>query len=173
MTDRVCVFIDGSNFYHGLKHNISRTDIDFYKFSQKLCRDRKLIRTYYYNVPLDREDNEEQYKAQQRFFDSLKKTPFLELKLGRLVSRNGIKTEKGVDIFLAVDMLRFASTDTYDTAILVSGDGDFVSAVNAVKDLGKHVENAQFRSGQSMHLRECCDVGILLDPPFFTGCFKV
>lgn len=29
---RVMVFVDGSNFYHGLKANLKRTDVDFFKF---------------------------------------------------------------------------------------------------------------------------------------------
>jgi uncharacterized LabA/DUF88 family protein len=169
--DRVCIFIDGSNFYYGLKHNIGKTNVNFHAFSLKLYNGRKLIRTYYYNAPVDRELDEDKYKSQQKFFDSLKKTPFLELKLGRLVTRDGVKVEKGVDVYLAVDMLKYAQANTYDTAILVSGDGDFASAVNAVMDLGKHVENAQFRSGQSQHLRDVCDVGIQLDADFLKDCF--
>ncbi|MBP2146279.1 uncharacterized LabA/DUF88 family protein [Methanofollis sp. W23] len=169
--EKVCIFIDGSNFYHGLRHNLGRTAINFHYLGQKLCDRRKLVRTYYYNAPLDREDNEEAYKAQQRFFDSLRSTPYIEIKLGRMVQRNGFKIEKGVDVFLAVDMLRFAYTDVYDTAVLVSGDGDFVSVVNAVKDLGKHVENVQFQSGWSAHLSECCDLSTVLDEEYLEGCF--
>ena len=170
--DRVCIFIDGSNFYHGLKHNIHKTNIDFYKFSMMLCGDkRKLIRTYYYNAPLNREDDEERYRSQQRFFTVLRNTSYLEIKLGRLVNRNGVHVEKGVDIYLAVDMLRYAFDDTYDTAILVSGDGDFASAVSAVRDLGKHVEHAYFRTGESTHLRESCDVRVDLDDKILEPCF--
>lgn len=128
--DRICIFIDGSNFYHGLKHALNRTQIDFYKLSLLLCDDRKLIRTYYYNAPRIQEDNQEQYKAQQKFFDSLYKTPYLEVKLGRLERRDKsyscpycrkdceITTyvEKGVDVNLATDMLKFATDNIYDTA---------------------------------------------------------
>ncbi len=70
---QICVFIDGSNFYHGIKHNIGKTNIDFNKLSLMLCTpQRELVRTYYYNAPVNREDDEEQYKSQQRFFDELK-----------------------------------------------------------------------------------------------------
>jgi len=171
--ERVCIFIDGSNFYYGLKYNFGRTDIDFYKLSLKLCGIRKLIRTYYYNAPRNKEDDEEKYKAQQRFFDALQKTPYLELKLGRLEKRDGTLVEKGVDINLAVDMLRFAFQNTYDVAILISGDGDFASAVNAVKDLGKQVETVQFKSGSSYQLRNVCDVVTYLDNEFLRDCFKI
>lgn len=116
-----------------------------------------MIRTYYYNAPVIKELNEERYKKQQKFFEILKNTPYLTLRLGRLVNRNGVYVEKGVDIKIAVDMLKLAHNNVYDTAILVSGDGDFVDAVEAVKELGKHVEHVYFKSGQSQHLRQSCD----------------
>ncbi|MEW6668314.1 MAG: NYN domain-containing protein [Thermodesulfobacteriota bacterium] len=169
-TERVVVFIDGSNFYFGLKNLLGTASIDFYKFSLLVAGARKLIRAYYYNAPLIKELDEQRYRAQQRFFERLKNTPYLTVKLGRLVNRNGVYVEKGVDINIAVDMLRLAQNNAYDTAILVSGDGDFVAAVEGVKDIGKHVEHAYFKSGQSQHLRQACDKYIELSKPFLQSC---
>lgn len=45
---------------------------------------------------------------------------------------------------LACDMVLFAKQDLYDVAILVSGDGDFIPAVERIKDMGKIVEVASF-----------------------------
>jgi len=50
--------------------------------------------------------------------------------------------EKAVDVKLAVDLIEFSSI--YDVAIFVSGDGDYVPAVQAVKDKGKRVVNVSF-----------------------------
>lgn len=169
---RVCVFIDGSNFYHGTKHHLGKTNIDFNKLSLVLCTpQRELVRTYYYNAPVNQEDNEEMYKSQQRFFNELKKLPDLQLRLGRLEHSDGGVHEKGVDIYLAVDMLRYAYNDIYDIAILISSDGDFSEAVNALKDLGKHVEYAHFATGISKHLMDCCDRHILLTKELLKLCF--
>ncbi len=44
--------------------------------------------------------------------------------------------QKQVDILLALDMYRLAATGKVDMAILISGDGDFVPALQAVKDQG-------------------------------------
>ena len=52
--------------------------------------------------------------------------------------------EKAVDVKLAVDLLEFA--DIYDTAIIVSGDGDYVPVVQAVKNRGKQVINVSFET---------------------------
>ena len=173
MTQKVCVFIDGSNFYHGVKSQLGNTHVDFYKLSQALTgTQRMLVRTYYYNAPVNKDDNEEMYKSQQRFFAGLDSTPYLTKKLGRLEHRDGSVIEKGVDIFLAVDMLKYAYNNSYDVAILISSDGDFAEAVNAVKDLGKHVEYAHFESGQSKHLLACSDRHIIMTNDFLISCLS-
>jgi uncharacterized LabA/DUF88 family protein len=171
MVQKVCVFIDGSNFYHGVKNQFGNTHIDFYKLSMALCgSQRMLVRTYYYNAPVNKEDDEEMYKSQQRFFASLDRTSYLTKKLGRLEHRGGSVIEKGVDIFLAVDMMKYAYNNSYDVAILISSDGDFSEAVNAVKDLGKHVEYAHFLTGQSKHLLACSDRHILMTNDLLNSC---
>ena len=56
-----------------------------------------------------------------------------ERKLGR---------EKAVDVKLATDLVLMR--DIYDTAVIVSGDQDYVPAVQAIKDRGKRVVNVAF-----------------------------
>jgi len=175
LEERVCIFIDGSNFYHALKTTHNSTNIDFYKLSKRLCGDRRLIRTYYYNAPVNKQDDEEKYRKQQRFFKALSQTPYIEVRLGRLEPRTDKKTgaiyriEKGVDVRLAVDMLSYAVNNMYDTAIIISGDGDFVEAVNAVKNLGKHVELANVDVPCDA-LAAACDKRILIDHDFISQC---
>lgn len=53
-------------------------------------------------------------------------------------------TEKAVDVKLATDMIMLRNI--YDTAIIVSGDQDYVPAVKVVKDSGKHVINVAFET---------------------------
>lgn len=169
--ERVIIFVDGSNFYHGLKNSIKNTRIDFEKFGRLLCDDRKLIRIYYYNVPLNQDEDPEEYRKQQRFFDSLKfETSYLTLKLGRLEKRRSGYVEKGLDVKIVVDMIVLAYRDAYDTAILVSEDGDFADAVECVKERGKHVEVAYFTRGR--RLREVADKSIPLTRSFLGNCLK-
>ena len=53
--ERVCVFIDGSNFYFALKRNNRATRVDYYQLSLALAGpDRQLVHTYYYNVAYDK-----------------------------------------------------------------------------------------------------------------------
>lgn len=170
MSERVVVFVDGTNFYFGCKGLMGNAKIDFHKFSRLLVKDRSLIRTYYYNSPLNKELDEIKYKSQQRFFEQLKGTPYLELRLGRLVKRNGVLVEKGTDVSIAIDMLTLAWNNVYDTAVLVSGHGDFAAAVKSVKDKGKHVENAYFKTSQSHALREACDIEVELTSDLLREC---
>ena len=43
--ERVCVYVDGSNLYHGLKNECGQTDLDFGKFVAWLVGKRQLVRT--------------------------------------------------------------------------------------------------------------------------------
>ena len=169
MDDRVAIFIDGSNLYHGLRTNFRHHNLNFAEFANKLCGPRRLFRTYYYNVLQDPTQRPDSYRDQQEFLDALRKTPYLEIRLGSTKVSQGIAVEKGIDIMLATDLLYFAWNDFYDVAVLVSGDSDFAYALQAVKNMGKHVEVAYFESGVSKDLLNIADNRYLLDRSFFTG----
>ena len=76
-SERVMVFVDGSNLYHVLGQNCSRHNVHFDKLANKLSNGRDLKRTYYYNIR-----QEDQNGEQQKFLDSMFDTPYLEVKLG-------------------------------------------------------------------------------------------
>jgi len=156
---RVMVFIDGSNLYHGLRENALTTRVDFGKLGGELAGpDRDLVRVYYYNVALLQHINRENYEKQQAFLASVRQQDHVRVVLGRLEPRGDVLVEKGVDTRIVVDMLLHASKDNYEVAILVSGDGDFACACEAVGELGKTVENAYFARGRSQHLQNFSDV---------------
>ncbi len=168
--ERVAIFIDGSNFYHSVKDTFQIHDnqVDFAKLIEILKNKRMLIGVYYYNAPLDRGYNFEIYRKQQKFFSELRKIPGFHIVLCNM--RKIRKADgtyefavKGDDIHLATDMLSFAYENVYDTAILVSGDGDFVPVIKKIQKLGKNVENAYFSISRSDFLRNVCNSSILLD----------
>jgi len=169
MERRIAIFIDGSNLYHALRSNFRRQDLNFAEFTSKLCGSRRLFRTYYYNVLQDPNQRPEGHREQQEFLDILRKTPYLEVRLGGTKIAQGIPVEKGIDIMLATDLLYFAWNDFYDVAVLVSGDSDFAYALQAVKNMGKHAEVAFFESGVSKDLLDVADNRHVLDRGFFRG----
>ena len=141
------IFIDGSNLYYGLRDLLGHARLDFQAFCNMLCGpNRRLVHAHYYNVPLRQGDDPGAYAAQQKFLAQLRKIPHFTIHLGRLVDRDRdetcpscshkysvkYRTEKGVDVQLAAHMLAFAFDNQYDTAILVSNDGDFAPVVAEV-----------------------------------------
>lgn len=175
-SERVMIFIDGSNLYHSLKHFFKRSDIDIGRFCTKLMDKRRLIRIYYYNAQVGRREEPERYQNQQKFFAGVSAIPYTELRLGRLVYSNWPNSppyEKGVDILLATDMITHSYKNNYDTAVLVAGDNDFVPAIQAVKDNGKNMEVALFgKERTSLQLRKVADKVVTLDGRLLRGCWK-
>jgi len=53
---------------------------------------------------------------------------------------SGKKFQKGIDIFIYRDMVELADEDSFDKAILVSGDSDFLDAIIKLKMLEKEIE---------------------------------
>jgi len=89
---------------------------------------------------------------------------------GKLQPKGNTYIEQGVDVQLAVTMIEFAYRDIYDTATLISGDSDFVSAIQFVEDPGKHIELAAVEGQPCFHLQNICDRVIVLDTTFLASC---
>ena len=165
---RVFVFIDGNNFYFKLKELKSKLDgkyslleFNFRGFAEWLVRSNKLVEIRYYLGVVRRRLNdsksEKLYADQQRLFRKLQKQD-INITLGQLI-RHPDKTyhEKGVDVRLAVEMIRFARQDKYDIAYLVSSDTDLVAAVEEVQAIGKTVQYVGIPKGQSFGLSKVAD----------------
>lgn len=178
---RVAIFIDGANFYYGLKsiyeNSKKLSNFNFKKFGEVLTGKRKLIKIFYYNAPLDFSKDPEKYARQQRFFERVKHTEKTELILSRLQKRKIKGTDryyyvvKGDDIHIAVNMVEGAYENAFDAAVLVSGDGDFIPAVNTLQKKGKSVENVYFRKSLSWHLKQKCDKSFELTKEILDKCF--
>lgn len=173
MTEKVAIFIDGANLLHGLSEDYDRIDVDFEALTKKLLNGRSLTRVYYYTALPDQSRDPERYTRQQKFLNALQRKPYFSVVLGRLETRaGGIYVEKGVDVAITIDLLDLAFHNTYDTAILISGDGDFSRAVEIIQRMGKHVENACTRSCHSFHLQKTCDRTLILDKDYLADCWR-
>jgi len=179
---RVAIFIDGNNFYFGLRKlygkDKSLKKFDFVKFAGFLAKDRQVVDIFYYNAQLDREQNPNKYNSQKQFFDKLSKIPNFHLVLCKLLKRNITGTDKFYyiikedDIHMAVDMVENAGENRFDVAIIVSGDGDFVPAVKAVQRKGKLVENVYFKNSSSRNLQMHCNNSFELTRTILDGFFS-
>ncbi|CAN5517164.1 MAG: NYN domain-containing protein [Pyrinomonadaceae bacterium] len=143
---RVAVFIDGNNLFHAARfHSL---DIDYNKLLRILLGDGRLLRAFFYTgVDTGAE-------RQQGFLLWMRRNGFRVVQKELKTFYDGTR-KANLDVEIAVDMLSLAGR--YDTAVLVSGDEDFVYAINAVAYKGCRVEVAGFRSNTAPRLIDVAD----------------
>ncbi|MDJ0798833.1 MAG: NYN domain-containing protein [Calothrix sp. MO_167.B12] len=149
---KVAIFIDGSNlFYAALQLNI---EIDYTKLLCYLTKGAQLLRAFFY-TGVDRSNDK-----QQGFLLWMRRNGY------RVVTKDLVQLPDGskkanLDVEIAVDMMNLAPH--YNTAVLVSGDGDLAYAVNAVSYQGVRVEVVSLRSMTSESLINVADCFVDLD----------
>lgn len=90
-------------------------------------------------------------------------------KLAARYNNSTVLVEKAVDVMLAVDIAVMAERNEYDTAYLLSADGDFTPAVKAAIANSKKVFAVSCNtSGQ---LGKVCSSFIHLKPGWFSDCY--
>ncbi len=150
------LFIDGSNLRRSVQRFKDSVDgsfeLDYVRLVEMVSRGRPVTRAHYFGS----------YRAPLRPSDTA-----FHAQLGahgyEVHTFPRYAAEKQVDVALAVEMVDQAWQDTFDYAILVSGDQDFVPAVDKVRSSGKSVEVAAFASSLSSVLRDVCDDCVVLD----------
>lgn len=132
---RIAIFIDGSNlFYAALQLGI---EINYTKLLRYLTGNSRLLRSFFYTgVDLTNE-------KQQSFLLWMRRHGY------RVVTKELTQLTDGskkvdLNVEIAVDMMTLVKH--YDTAVLLSGDGDLAYAVNAVSYQGVRVELVSLRS---------------------------
>lgn len=163
MTERVMIYVDGGNFYKACKNAFNCQVRHFDKLGQHLVGSNNLIRLNFYDATKIRELDETGFRNQQKFHESLKRQDNVKIHLGRIEKRGQTFIEKGVDVKLATHLLAQAYMNAYDIAIIVSGDGDFVDAVEETQRLGKKVWVALVKGQRAFHIQQVCDRVIRLD----------
>jgi uncharacterized LabA/DUF88 family protein len=149
---RVAIFIDGSNlFYAALQLGI---EIDYTKMLCRLTAGSRLLRSFFY-TGVDPTN-----EKQQGFLLWMRRNGYRVITKELVQLPDGSK-KANLDVEIAVDMMSLVGS--YDTAILVSGDGDLAYAVNAVSYQGIRVEVVSLRSMTSDSLINVSDRYIDLD----------
>jgi uncharacterized LabA/DUF88 family protein len=150
--DRVMIFIDLRNVLKSVEaiSNAGIT-IDFYALTMQLTSSRRLVGAYIFDTRLPYGLTDPAH----RFHDKLRYDGF------RIIAREAYDEvrheQKEVDVALACELLSHAFRNNYDVAILVSGDRDFVPAVQHAQSVGKRVEVAAFPTSISEELRRTSD----------------
>ena len=168
MSDRAAVFIDGAYLTKILDVDFGKPKIDLARFSDILCGDYERLRTYYYNcMPYQSnpptEDERRRFASMDKFVYTLRKLPRFEVKLGRLGCVGGEFIQKRVDIALAADLVRLSCGRMIQKAVLVTGDSDFMPAIEAAKDAGVLVTLYYSQSSIHDELLSAVDEGSVMD----------
>jgi uncharacterized LabA/DUF88 family protein len=173
---KVEIFVDGSNFLLAQRNEGISFPVDLNRLATRLSHGYHFVKLHYYTSPLPNPGTEA-YRAQQRFFNEVRKSRRIDLVLGRhepridRVSGKRYHVEKETDVNLAVDMVVAAYEERYDVAMLVAGDTDYVRAVRAVQERGKSLVWCHLPSQRGTdQLLQFCDSSIELDEKFLRTC---
>lgn len=143
---RVGVFVDVQNLYYSAK-NLYQAKVNFAKVLEEAVAGRKLVRAvaYVIKAPNSLEDN---------FFQALD-TMGYEIKSKDLQVYAGGNKKGDWDVGLVIDAIRMSRN--LDVVILVSGDGDYVPAVEFLQNNGVMVEAVAFQETTSSKLIDKVD----------------
>jgi uncharacterized LabA/DUF88 family protein len=145
-------FIDNANIFHGQQDAGWR--IDWERFLRYMEQDEQIWQVYFFASETD--PPREEATGFYQFLKEHLRWEVVIYSLGKKTIRcencDQIHTtlvEKGVDIGLATKMLMLAMSRAYETAILVSGDRDYLETLKYIKGMGLRVEVMSWRSGLS------------------------
>lgn len=170
MTDRVAVFIDNGYLSKILTDG---TKIDFVKFCDTVCGNNERLRTYFFDCkPYKSEPPTEEEKAKlsqyDKFARKIEALPRFQMRFGKLrKNKDGTYEQKRVDILLAVELVRLSWSDQIQYAVIVTGDSDFVPAIEAAKDAGVITKLYYSRSSVHDELLSAVDERFEMDQAFF------
>lgn len=149
---RVIVFIDAANIIYSC--NDLGWRIAYKKLQEYFQQNTDLVDIYFYS------GREPKNSKQESFLAMLSRKGF-KLRVKQVKTRKDSSQKSNVDVDLAVDMLLLM--EQYDTAVLMSGDGDYQAAVDAVQAKGKQVVVISTRKHIAKELIDSADLFIWLN----------
>ena len=164
---RTICFIDNSYIFRGsYKH---QWRVDFRKLVEALARDGAIWQTYFFASEEDPPNAD-----QTNLYKYLRLALHFEVHLYPLRKRQmrcnacgnewSSYSEKAAAIGMAATLVSLAYNNAFDSAILVTGDSDFLEPIRTVKTLGKKVELAAWRDSIAQDLEmEASDSIFYLD----------
>ena len=163
----VKIFFDGQNFYRSLLRYDESLRVDYDRLAvwitQTVAGPGGVFCGAYYYVGI----SSDAPPLVEGFLKGLELRPGYFVRREPRVRRSGrcpacgldyeYTTEKRVDTRLVAELIQYAANGAFDAAVLVSGDDDFVPAVEAVNALGKRVWVATWSAEElSSDLRVRC-----------------
>lgn len=194
------VFIDFENFnlamryyYKNILHEESTARIDFSKFPEELVKmlpgTIQLVKTFLCAPKPDEFLMQDvRRKGTYNWINGLKNQKYFTVIEGEHIARpvsgytydtmdiNNPATyyvvEKGTDINLGAHALTKAFLNAYDTAIIVSGDSDYIPVLDILNMMGKTTVSVGVYGQNLTRVKSHSDNVILLDKNFFDTCLR-
>ena len=178
---KTAIFVDGGYLEKDTKKEFSPDEcntirIDFKKLSNELAGGKEILRTYYYdclpyqsNPPTQEE--KDRFSNKERYFNTLNNLPRYCVRLGGVACTTEKATgkkkiiQKRIDVLLSVDMVGIAATRQVSDVVLLTGDSDFVPAIEKVKEFGVNVILYHSRT-YHRELWQVCDDRIKINQDF-------
>ena len=138
-TAATCLYVDASNVYGGLVEILPLgCYLDFGEILACIREDFVVNRikaygTYLSDEPLASLARRKLIGAQQKFFQTIRDIPEAEFIKGYLSPTS--RKEKGIDVKMAVDMVKDAYDSTSLTALIMTGDDDFLYPVICLRNM--------------------------------------
>ncbi|MFX0059904.1 MAG: NYN domain-containing protein [Candidatus Hodarchaeota archaeon] len=148
--ERIIIFLDNSNIFNGFKKYNIRADYE--KLKKVITKKRKLEAIFLYEGAVYPMSSEK-----KKWYEDLTSKSGYQVKVSFDKITHNEAIEKKIDIRIAIDIISLAYENAYDTAVLISGDGDFVPVVKKVKDLDKNMEIWAFKYSLANSLKNELD----------------
>jgi uncharacterized LabA/DUF88 family protein len=158
--ERVAVFVDGANLYHSIK-NYYKGVLDYGRLLSAAVGDRKLLRATFYIVEKQESDDTQGARSfvynLNKFGYKVRSKPLIVHETLTSEGERTVSHKGDWDIGIVVDMMRLS--EHADTYVLVSGDGDYVEAVEYLQsEKGIRVEVISAAQCTSQALLDVCDL---------------
>lgn len=192
---RVMVFIDFENFNIALmsyyrKQNLPAARLDYNKIPQEIVNmlpgNNELVKTFLCAPkPDDFLMQDARRKNTYDWINGLKNQKYFTVIEGQHIARpvygqtmdinnpaSFYVEEKGTDINMGAHLIAKGFLNAYDTAVIVSGDSDYIPVLNILNTIGKVTVVVGVQGQNMSKLRMSADDMILLDKTYFDKCLR-
>lgn len=155
--ERVSVYLDVRNVVQVVRRQ--RFQVDFAELRRLALNGRHMVEAIAFDGRIYSATEKDTTKA---FHDVLMHSGWgLDLR-----DMDSCEHQKEVDVALAAAVMSGAMKDAYDTVVIISGDRDFVPAIEYVRAMGKRIEIISYQCALSTQMKRLADRLTLIDDMF-------
>lgn len=170
MPKKTYVYVDGFNLYYGSLKGTPHKWLDIRKLCEAYLQDSDIREILYFTAIVSGTTEDPDKHIRQRAYLRALETTGVRIILGHFLSERLTlpkadgsgpvevirSKEKGSDVNLATHLMWDAFKDHFETAVLITGDLDFLAPIRTVKSLKKEVGllNPQRNQGSKSKLHD-------------------